>query len=269
MITYPHKQSIRDYIKELYRYRGLMVLLSKKSIKAKYEDSYIGMGWMIASPIITTIVYTLFFSIMFGVHAGNKLSYFLFIYTGMLPWIFFRDVFIETLDSFPKESLIVKRTYFPRLVIPLSIVITKMIQFSIGVIILFTIAILAGRNVSAHFYLFPILMLQIVLISLGMGLLFIIPCIIYRDIKHFIKFIVPLGLYSLPIFYNIRVVPANWLTYYTLNPMVSFVQCFRAILFKENIPWYLLGKGMVMAFIVFLIGCVIFRRYEKRLPDYI
>ncbi len=268
MVTYPFKQPLSSYLKELFRYRGLMVLLSKKSVKAKYEDSYIGLGWMVASPIVTTLVYTFFFSIMFNVHTART-TYFLYIYSGMLPWIFFRDVFIETLDAFPKESLIVKRTNFPRLIIPLSIVLTKMLQFSVGVIVLFITAMFLGKDVSVHFYLFPLLMVQIIFFSLGFGLLFIIPCIIYRDIKHLIKFIVPLGLYTLPIFYKIRAVPTEWVSVYTLNPMVSFVQCFRAILFKEDIPWYLLAKGMVISFAVFIVGFALFRNYERRLADYI
>lgn len=268
MITFPHRQSLLSYAKELFRYRGLMVLMSKKSIKAKYEDSYIGMGWMIASPIITTLVYTFFFSLMFNIKAA-KITYFLYIYSGMLPWIFFRDVFIEILDVFPKESLVVKRTSFPRLILPFSVTLTKMIQFGFGVIVLFIIAIASGKDISAHFYLFPVLMLQIILIAMGFGLLFIVPCIIYRDIKHLIKFIVPLGLYTLPIFYKIKVIPTQWLSIYTLNPMVSFVQSFRAILFKEAIPWHMLIKGMVVSFLVFVIGLAIFRHYEKRLPDFI
>jgi ABC-type polysaccharide/polyol phosphate export permease len=257
MVIFPHKQSLRSYLKDIYRYRELMTLMSKKSIKAKYEDSYIGMGWMVASPVITTIVYTLFFGIMFNLQT-NKITYFLYIYSGMLPWIFFRDVFIETLDVFPKESLVIKRTNFPRLVIPLSVVLTKMIQFGFGVAILFLISILSGKDISAHFYLFPILMVQIIFISLGFGLLFVVPCIIYRDIKHLIKFIVPLGLYTLPIFYKIRAIPSGWLSVYTLNPMVSFVQCFRAILFKEAIPWHLLIKGMGVSFIVFITVVIIY-----------
>jgi ABC-type polysaccharide/polyol phosphate export permease len=268
MISFPSKQSLGNYFAGIYQYRGLLVLMSKKWVKAKYEDSYIGLGWMVASPIITTIVYTLFFSIMFNMQS-NKVQYFLFIYSGMLPWVFFRDVFIETLDVFPKESLMIKRTNFPRLIIPLSVVLNKLLQFGVGIAILFIIALLSGKDIGAHFFLFPILMLQIVLIALGFGLVFIIPSIIYRDVKHLIKFIVPLGLYSLPIFYKISAVPTQWLSIYTLNPMVSFMQSFRAILFKQTIPWYLLGKGMVISFVVFIIGLAIFRRYEKRLPDFI
>lgn len=268
MIIYPHKQSLVDYAKDVLRYRQLLVQMSKKWVKSKYEDSYIGLGWMVASPVITTIVYTFFFSIMFDIRT-SKAGYFLYIYSGMLPWVFFRDVFIETLDVFPKESLMIKRTNFPRIIIPLSVVLTKMLQFGFGIAILFIAAVASGKDISAHFFLFPILMLQIVLIALGFGLLFVVPSIIYRDVKHLIKFVVPLGLYTLPIFYKIKAIPAKWLDVYTLNPMVSFVQCFRAILFKEDIPWYLLAKGMVVSFIVFFVGLSIFRSYEKRLPDFI
>ncbi|MFN4246454.1 MAG: ABC transporter permease [Flavipsychrobacter sp.] len=268
MIIYPNKQSLTDYFKDILRYRQLLVQMSKKWVKSKYEDSYIGLGWMVLSPVITTIMYTFFFSIMFDLQS-SRVHYFLYIYSGMLPWIFFRDVFMETLDIFPKESLLIKRTNFPRLIVPLSVVFNKMLQFGFGVAILFIVALASGKDLSAYFFLFPILMLQIVMVALGFGLLFIVPCIIYRDIKHMIRFVLPLGLYTLPIFYRIKAVPEEWLSYYTLNPMVSFVQSFRSVLFKEEIPWYLLAKGMVVSFLVFAIGIAIFRTYEKRLPDFI
>ncbi|OSZ82223.1 hypothetical protein CAP35_02845 [Chitinophagaceae bacterium IBVUCB1] len=268
MIEYPRKVSLSRYIAEIFQYRQLLALMSKKWVKAKYEDSYVGFIWMVLSPVITTIMYTLFFSVILDT-GQTKIHYFLFVYSGMLPWLFFKDVFLETLDIFPKESLLIKRANFPRIIVPLSVVLTKILQFGFGIAILFIVAAVSGKDISENFFLFPILMLQIVMAALGFGLLFIVPCIIYRDVKHMIRFVMPVGLYTLPIFYKIGAVPQEWLSYYTLNPMVSFVQSFRSVLFKEAIPWYLLGKGMIIAFVIFVAGIAIFRTYEKRLSDFI
>ncbi|MBS1774501.1 MAG: ABC transporter permease [Bacteroidetes bacterium] len=268
MIEYPYKQSFLGYFNNIYRYRSLIWMLSKKWIKSKYEDSYIGMGWMVASPIITTLIFTFFFGLMFSVNI-NQVQYFLYIYSGMLPWLFFQDVFLEVLDIFPKEQQIIKRISFPRLVIPLSLICAKLIQFFFSIILLFVIAMSSGKPISGNIFMLPVIILQLVLIAMGLGLIFMVPCIIYRDLKHMLRFIVPLGMYTLPIFYKMRMVPLKWLRVYLLNPMVSFIQCFRSILFRENIPWTLLIKGMGVSIIVFAIGFAIFRKYEKKLTDFI
>jgi lipopolysaccharide transport system permease protein len=268
MIIYPQKASFVESIKNIIRYKDLLVLMSKKWIKNKYEHSYIGLGWIIVSPLITTIVYTVFFGMAFDVGISRKM-YFLFIYSGMLPWLFFRDVFLEVLDIFPKEPQLIKRTSFPRIIVPFSLVLLKLVEFLFGLVFLFIVALLVGRAPGISVLVLPILMLQIVLFSVGMGLLFTIPCIVYRDIRHLLKFVVPLGLYSLPIVYKIGVVPDKWIRLYTLNPMVSVIQASRSILFHEQTPWYLLAKGMSISLFVFFLGYAVFARYEKRIADYI
>ena len=268
MIVYPRKISLLQYVKEILRYKDLLYLMSKKWIKTKYEHSYIGIGWIIINPLITTIVYTIFFSMAF--RPGVKPTYyFLFVYSGMLPWLFFKDVFLDVLDIFPKEPQIIKNLNFPRIIVPLSLVLLKLVEFCIGIVVLFIVVFIAGRGITPNIYLLPILTLEVIFFSIGMGLIFIVPCILYRDIKHMLKFVVPLGLYSLPIVYTISVVPDAWIKVYTLNPMVAVIQTFRSILFYSEPPWLLLGKGMVVSLIVFFAGCLTFVRYEKKIADYI
>ncbi len=269
MITYPQKTNLIKYIKDVVLYKDLLVLLSKKWIKSKYEHSYIGLGWIIVNPLITTIVYTIFFGMVFKIGFTSS-QYFLFIYSGILPWVFFRDVFLEILDIFPKEPNIIKRTNFPRIILPLSVVLLKFVEFVFGLTIILLVAFASGRHlVNAHLLLLPLIIVEVVLISVGLGLVMLLPCIIYRDIKHLLRFIVPLGIYALPIVYKLKAVSPQWLAIYTLNPMVSVIQGFRSVLFQESIQWHLLIKGMSISVFIFVIGVGIFIRYEKRLPDYI
>lgn len=268
MIVYPTKNSFTKYLGEIYRFRYFLVLMSKKWIKSKYEHSYLGLGWVIASPLITTFVYTLFFGMAFNVDP-DKVMYFLFIYSGLLPWIFFKDVFLEIVDIFPREPHIVKRAAFPRIIIPLSVVLLKLVEFLFGIVFLLIMAYFAGKEISVNIFLLPVLIVQILMISIGAGLIFLLPRIKYRDIKHLLRFVIPLGIYSLPIIYKLKLVPQEWLRLYTLNPLVSVIHGFRVILFKEVIPGHLLIKGMVIAVLIFVIGVWRFMRYEKRLPDYI
>lgn len=266
MIEYPSKVSLSRYIADIFRYRQLLVLLSTKWVKLKYEHSYIGIGWIIINPIITTLVYTIFFGLAFDVDV-NRLKYFIFIYSGMLPWLFFRDSFLDILEVFSKEPNTIKRTNFPRIIYPLSSVLLKFVEFSFGLIILVITLLASGRSISPAMFLLPILILEVVMFSIGLGLLFLIPSLIYRDIKHMLRFMLPLGLYSLPIIYNIKHVPANWLRYYTLNPMVSVIQSLRAILFHETVPWVMLYKGMSVSLILFIAGILVFKKYEKKIAD--
>ncbi len=268
MITYPRKISITGYFKEVFRFRDLLLLMSKKWIKLKYEHSTIGVGWIVLSPLITTLVYTIFFGMAFDT-GYTRSQYFLFIYSGMLPWVFFKDVFLDILDVFTKEPNTIKRTNFPRLIVPISSVLLKLMEFILGLLVLFIVAFISGKHISDHIFILPVLILQIVLFSMGLGLIFLFPCIIYRDIKHLLRFIMPLGLYSLPVVYKVMAVPKEWLRIYTLNPMVPVIQSCRGILFKQSIPWVMLGKGMFISIVVFIIGIVIFIKNEKKLADLI
>ncbi len=268
MIVYPENKSVFKYIKEVVKFRQLLFLLSKKWIKLKYEHSYIGIGWIIINPIITTVVYTIFFGLAFDVDV-NRVRYFIFIYSGMLPWLFFRDSFLDILEVFTKEPNTIKRTNFPRIIVPLSSILLKFVEFCFGLTVLLVMLLVSGRGISPALFLLPILVLEVVLFSTGLGLLFLVPSLVYRDIKHMLRFLLPLGLYSLPIIYNIRYVPHSWLKYYTLNPMVSVIQSLRAILFHEIVPWTMLYKGMTVSIILFTAGILVFKHYEKKLADLI
>ncbi len=268
MIEYPRKISLSRYIADIYKYRQLLFMLSKKWIKLKYEHSYIGIGWIVINPIITTLVYTIFFGLAFDVDV-NRVKYFIFIYSGMLPWLFFRDSFLDILEVFTKEPNTIKRTNFPRLIVPLSSILLKLVEFLFGLTILTIILLASGRGINYAMFLLPVLILQVVLFSVGLGLILLIPSLVYRDIKHMLRFLMPLGLYTLPIIYNIGYVPDSWLKYYTLNPMVSVIQSFRAILFHETVPWVMLSKGMLVSVTLFITGIAIFLRYDKKLADII
>src|SRR5688572_27774031 len=142
MIVYPQKSSVVKYIKDIFRFKDLLFLMSKKWIKTKYEHSYIGIGWVIINPLITTVVYTIFFGMAFKVEA-DPFKYFIFIYSGMLPWLFFKDTFIDILDIFAKEPHTIKRTNFPRILMPLSSVFLKLLEFAFGLVVLFVITLIA------------------------------------------------------------------------------------------------------------------------------
>lgn len=268
MIIYPRKTSLFAYLREVFRYKDLLYLMSKKWIRLKYEHSVIGIGWIVINPLITTIVYTIFFGMAFKV-GFNRSHYFLYIYSGMLPWLFFRDVFLDILDVFTKEPNTIKRTNFPRLIVPLSSVLLKLVEFSFGIIVLFIVAAISGKAIGIYIFLLPVLIFQMVLLSMGLGLIFLFPCLIYRDIKHILRFILPLGLYSLPIVYMLAAVPAEWLRTYMYNPMVPVIQSFRAILFNQVIPWGMLGGGLVTSLIVFIVGLLIFIKHEKKIAELI
>lgn len=266
MIVYPRKTSITKYLKEVFQYRDLLYLMSKKWIRLKYEHSVIGIGWIIISPLITAIIYTIFFGMAFKVGLSRS-EYFIFIYSGMLPWLFFRDVFIDVLDIFAKEPNTIKRTNFPRLIVPLSSVLLKLVEFGFGLIVLFIVVAVSGKHVSINVLLLPALIIQVVLFSLGMGLIFLVPCLKYRDIKHILRFIMPLGLYALPIVYTLSAVPENWRRVYALNPMVPIIQSFRAIMFKQAMPWGIMAVGVTVSLLVFITGILIFIKQEKKLVD--
>lgn len=247
--------------KELYQYRELLKTNVKKEIRGKYKGSVLGVLWSFLNPLLMVAVYAIVFPYLMR---STQEHYLIFLITGIIPWIFFTTVVTSGCNCVWINGGIIKKVYFPREILPLSVVLSALVNFLISCIIILIFVIFGGIGVSVQILWLPVI--AIIQSALSLGLLFILSAInVYvRDIEYIVQFIMNLLFYATPIVYNITMIPERfrWILY--LNPMAHFLDAYRAIFYSKTMPdLKSLGIIGIISFIVLIIGYRIFKKLEK------
>lgn len=254
-------------VKELIHYKDLLWFLTIRGIKAKYAQSVLGVSWAIIQPLFSTLVFTVVFGSLAKIDS-NGVPYFLFSFTALVPWTFFSNTLTESANSLVANANMISKVYFPRLVLPLSSIFSKGLDFMISFVLLlgFMVAYQILPNWQVVFL--PWIILVLLMTSLGIGLILSAMAVQYRDVKHAMTFAVQLLMYAAPVVYPSTNVPEKWQFWYALNPMVGVIEGFRSV-FLHTIPfpyeWML--SGSIVALILFLFGLFYFRRMERVFAD--
>lgn len=256
---------------ELWKYRDLITLFVKRNFIAQYKQTVLGPAWAIVQPLMTTVIFTVIFGSMAGLSAEGVPS-FLFYMSGTIAWTYFSNCLTNTADTFTKNAAILGKVYFPRLVMPISTVLTNLISLSIQFLMFlcFLIYYWAKGQVHPNIYvlLLPMLVLQMAMLSLGSGIIISALTTKYRDLQMLVSFGVQLWMYGTPVAYDIRIIPQKYLGLYMLNPMTPIINTFRTALLGVGgvQPGYYLC-GWVVTVIILFTGIVLFNRVEKTFMD--
>jgi lipopolysaccharide transport system permease protein len=211
------------------------------------------------------------FTIVFGKLAkinSDGVPYAIFSYTALVPWTYYSGALMGASGSLLGASGMMTKVYFPRLVIPIAPVISKLVDFGIAFVILLLMMAYFGFMPSIQIIYLPLLILLMMLTASGMGMWLTAMAIQYRDIKYAMGFFVQLLMYAAPVVYPASNVPEQFRLFYGLFPMTGIIEGFRSILLKTNpIPWDLIGIGTIVAIGLFLTGALYFRRMEKHFAD--
>ena len=247
--------------KELYQYRELLKTNVKKEIRGKYKGSVLGVLWSFLNPLLMVAVYAIVFPYLMR---STQEHYLIFLITGIIPWIFFTTVVTSGCNCVWINGGIIKKVYFPREILPLSVVLSALVNFLISCIIILIFVIFGGIGVSVQILWLPVI--AIIQSALSLGLLFILSAInVYvRDIEYIVQFIMNLLFYATPIVYNITMIPERfrWILY--LNPMAHFLDAYRAIFYSKTMPdLKSLGIIGIISFLVLIIGYKIFKKLEN------
>ncbi|WKN41783.1 ABC transporter permease [Tunicatimonas pelagia] len=252
---------------ELWQYRDLLYFLTIRGIKAKYAQSVLGVGWAIIQPLVQTLVFTVIFGNLAKI-GSDGIPYLLFSFVAMVPWNYFSSILTESTDSLVKNRKMLSKVYFPRMVLPVSSVFSKLLDFFIAFIVLIGLLVYYKFIPTTNIVYFPMLLLILVLTSLGIGMIFSAMAVQYRDVKYAMSFLVRLLIYSAPVVYSISIIPAEYVYFYALNPMVGVIEGMRAaFLGTKAMPWDLIGIGGAVSVVLFLFGAFYFRRMEKAFAD--
>ena len=246
--------------KNLYQYRELLKTNIKKEIRGKYKGSFLGVLWSFLNPLLMVLVYALVFSLIFRQDIPN---YVIFLIVGVIPWNFFTTVINQGTNCIWINGGIIKKVFFPREILPVSVVLAGLVNFLISCVIILIFVFFSGIGFSWHLIWLPLIAVLQTLFSLG--LLFALSSIdVYvRDVEYLITFILNLLFYATPIVYTADMFGQyKWLLY--LNPMTHFIEAYRSIFYYQTSP-SLASLGYISIFtIVFLIlGYMIFRKLEK------
>ncbi len=254
--------------RELYDYRDLFLFLTWRQIKVQYAQSTLGIGWAIIQPLFSMVVFTIVFGNLAGVSSDGA-PYAVFSFVALVPWTYFANAVTEGANSLISNTNMLTKVYFPRLVLPLSAVLGKLVDFSIGMLLLFVLMAWFGVAPNWGVLALPLLVLLMMLTAAGLGMWMTALAVQYRDVKYGLNFAVQLLMYAAPVVYPASLVPEKWQLAYALNPMVGVIEGFRsALLGTRAMPWDLLTVGSASAALIAASGVLYFRSKERLFADF-
>ncbi len=253
-------------LRELLQYRDLFVILAWRDLRVRYAQTILGLLWALLQPLVTLLIFIVIFGRALNVETG-EIPYPLFALSGMAAWSYFSFVLQQSGSSLINAQEMVKKIYFPRLIIPLSKSVTGFVDLLVTLIFLLILMSYYGFPPGWNLLYFPAALIAVVIVSLGAGIWTSALTIRFRDVQHIIPFIVQVGLYATPIAYPSSLIPEKWLSLYYLNPMTGVVDIFRYSLLGEPVRWELVGISLVAGLIIFITGTIYFKSMEKVISD--
>lgn len=259
-------------LKELFRYRDLIMLFVRRTFVSQYKQTILGPAWAVIQPLLTTVVLTVVFGNIAGL-APSGVPTFAFYLCGSVAWTYFSSCLTSTSTTFTANAAIMGKVYFPRLVMPVSSVISQLISFAIQFcffLIFWVYYIISGANIhpNAYIVMTPLFLLHLAMLSLGVGIVISAMTTKYRDLAMVVGFGVQLWMYATPVAYDISVIPDKFLSLYMLNPVTPIITMFRYAYLgvgEPCMPFYAISFAVTLA--VLFIGILMFNRVEKTFMD--
>ncbi len=256
-------------LKDLWRYRELIFFLTWRDIKVRYKQTVLGVAWAVIRPVVTMIVYSLIFGQLASLDSEG-VPYTIFTYVALLPWQLFSKAISDTGRSMVSNRNMITKIYFPRLVIPISTVLSGLVDFFIAFVILIGMMVYYDIPLTSAIWTFPLFLLLTLVSALGVGLWFSSLNVLYRDVGYMLPFLTETWKYLTPVAYSSQYITGTWKLIYSLNPMAGVVQGFRwALLGIELDPSAPLTMSISVgiALVVLISGLFYFRRMERTFAD--
>lgn len=253
-------------LRELYNYRQMIISLVQRDLRGRYKGSALGFLWTFINPLFQLLIYTIVFSTI--MRAGID-KFYMFLFVALIPWMFFSACLQQGATSVLDNKEMVTKIYFPRIVLPLSYVISSFVNMLFSFIIVFAVIIITGFGVNWTALLFlPVIMLIEFLLALGISLLTSACTVFVRDLQHILSIIAMGWMYLTPIVYPETIVPAQYVKLFYLNPMTSVVVAYRDILYYKRIPQMntlMMAAGMGLLLVV--VGVLVFNRLQRSFAE--
>jgi len=267
IVVKPSKGWISLKLKELWEYRELLYFMAWRDIKVRYKQTVLGAAWAIIQPFFTMVVFSIFFGRLAKV-PSDGLPYPIFAYAALVPWTFFANGLNQASNSLVGSANLIKKVYFPRLVVPISSVISGVVDFVLAFAVLLGMMLFYGILPTVKILWLPLFVLLIFVTALGVGFWLSALNVQFRDVRYTVPFLTQFWLFATPIAYPSSLLSEPWRTIYGINPMVGVVEGFRwALLGTDTAPGPIIIVSTVVALLLFVGGAFWFRKMEKTFAD--
>lgn len=272
LVIKPKRNLFDINFRELWKFRDLIGLFVRRDFVAKYKQTILGPLWFILQPLLQTLIFTVVFGRIAGL-STDGLPQMLFYLAGIVPWTYFSTSLNLTSKTFVENAKIFGKVYFPRLAVPISIVISNLIQFAIQLIFLLVFMIIYwmqgykfGPDLSI--FLLPVLVILLAALGLGFGIIISSLTTKYRDLVNLVTFGVQLWMYATPVIYPLSSIEGKMRPFILANPLTGIVETFKTIMLGVGeLRWDLLGYSGIFCLIVILVGVLLFNKIEQNFMD--
>lgn len=255
-------------LKEIKEYRDLLIFLVWRDIKVLYAQTILGLSWAILQPLVQIVIFTVVFGRVAKL-TTEGIPYFLFSSVAIIPWTYMSQAMSQSSTSLVTQQRILGKIYFPRLIFPLTPVLSRLVDFVISMLIVVCVLIYYHVSLSWNLVYFPFFVLLMIGFSVSVGFWFSSMAIRFRDVKYALGFVTRLLMYTAPIVYSASSIHGKYRIIYSFNPIVAVVEGFRACLLGLPMPWTFIWPGVITAIILLISGAYYFKRMERVIVDVI
>ena len=250
-----------EFLKNLYNYRELLKTSVKKEVRSKYKNSFLGVVWSFLNPLLQIVVYAIIFSLILK---NKQENYAIFLCCGIIPWSFFSIAINKSAFTMIENGNIIKKVYFPREIIPISVVTAETINFLISTLIIIGFTVIGGIGISKFILFYPIILGVQYLIILAFSFIVSSICVYFRDLQHFIGIILQLLFYATPIVYSQDAIPREYQWILKYNPMTYIINAYRDIFYYQRLMDFM---PLIILFFIGVLACIgnykIFNKLQK------
>jgi len=254
-----------NYLKDIFKFKDLIINLTTKELKLKYKSSVVGFLWSFLHPLMMIIIYSLAFKIILKIPIEN---FAVFVFIGLLPWTFIQSSLSQCTTSIINNQNLVKKVYFPRVIIPLSVILSNFVTLLINFIILFGALFFYKIELNYSLIMLPVILIMTLLMVIGLSVFLSSLTVKFRDMSHLVDVIFMAWFYLTPIIYSSAMVPEPYKSYILANPMTGIIELYREVLLHGRIPLISdLLLPLAYSVVVFILGMWFFYKRENKLAE--
>lgn len=266
VVIQPNKAWSAVELRDLWAFRELLYFLTWRDVKVRYKQTGLGIAWAILQPVLTMLIFTIFFGRLAGVPSDN-IPYPIFAYAGLLPWTFFANAISNSGNSLVGSANLITKVYFPRIIIPGAAVAAGLVDFAIALVILIVLMVFYGIGLTWNILMFPVAVGLTTLLALGVGMWLSALNVKYRDIKFALPFLIQLWMFVSPVIYPSSFLPEKFRWLLSLNPLTGIIETYRSSLFGRPFNWTALAISAAVTLAALIYSSYTFRRMEKSFAD--
>ncbi|MFQ6083879.1 MAG: ABC transporter permease [Candidatus Aminicenantia bacterium] len=253
--------------KQLFEKRDLLIALTLKELKTRYKSTMLGFLWAFLNPLFQMIVLSIIFTVIVRIQVEK---YPLFLFAGLLPWMFFNQSLISGTRSLINNRELIKKAFFPREILPLSSVFSNLVNFLLSLLVFLPALFVLSNYISFNLLLLPVIILLQIILTIGIVLVTSSLNIYYRDVSFVVQALILAWFYLTPVIYPLSMVPKRFISFYSLNPMVGIISLYHFTLLGRSLPSIsILLPSFLLILFIFTFGIILFKKREPYFADWV